>query len=408
MFSGCGGCFSWLQAPKQQQPQTQCGKPGETSTCANNDVPEPACEPDDVRCFSWEACIDDVSQQRALCEAMASRGFAILRLPDATQELVAKMQPLATEFFGLPRGDRCGMGKLRLFKDKVIGYRELGGGSARFLEIHRLAGLEATIPRPKKPPTMSRVAAKLHVELQGIARSLLTWLAEYAELPPAALLQAIDEASLENLEDGDCGASVLRLGCYGWEPDSNEIVEASPATEEGNGTAAEPKNGEQGDVVFHEHTDASFLTLAPVGSAPGLQIRDPSGCKWLDVEQGLDGRGGHLVVFGGDFLEVLTKGKYAAARHQVVDKQVSEGKACPEAALLGQLDGRHRLSMPFLVRGQPSARLNTAPFLDERPDLQLLRLEDMEMAELRRFLDMKGRRRFQGHMQLSASPALET
>lgn len=398
MFSGCS-CHSWLA--KLIEPQETRACPQQFIENHQNLVSEPSirddseCSSRGSRSFPWDNLKDDPNERRSLCEAIASNGYAVLGLPVAIQELVATMQPLAAEFFGRPREERCAMGRLRLFKDKVIGYRELGGGAARFLEIHRLAGLDSTIPRPKNPAAMSRVAAKLHAELQGMARDLLTWLAQYIELPPAALLQCIDEASLENLEDGDCSASVLRLGCYGWEADAPEMEDTS--------SAADVATDDKDDVVFQEHTDASFLTLAPVGSTPGLQMRDSSGHSWVDVEKGLCGQGGHLVVFVGDFLEVLTKGRYVAARHQVVNSPAEAA----DVSLLGQIDERHRLSMPFLVRGQPSARLNTAPFLDQCPEASLLRLEGMEYAELRRFLDMKGRRRFAGHLVLTPSPSTE-
>merc|ERR1711957_777086 len=89
------------------------------------------------------------------------------------------------------------------------------------------------------------------------------------------------------------------------------------------------------------------------------------------------------IVFAGDFLEVLTKSSYVAARHRVVQTPV--------------LDGEPRLSMPFLVRGQPNSVLNTAPFTDEeRPEMPLLRTEGLRYTDLRRFLDLKGRKRFCG------------
>merc|ERR1712190_566782 len=106
----------------------------------------------------------------------------------------------------------------------------------------------------------------------------------------------LDEASLANLEEGDCGASVLRLACYGCEPEADEGEERAEedtiASTENGSAERDLLNNENEGVLFDEHTDASFLTLAPVGSEPGLQMREPLTGKWLDVEKGFCTEGG--------------------------------------------------------------------------------------------------------------------
>eukprot|EP00931_Biecheleriopsis_adriatica_P011964 TRINITY_DN113060_c0_g1_i1.p1 TRINITY_DN113060_c0_g1~~TRINITY_DN113060_c0_g1_i1.p1 ORF type:complete len:401 (+),score=100.78 TRINITY_DN113060_c0_g1_i1:72-1274(+) len=389
LSAGC--CYAWTWPAFRNASASTCTA---SSSCRCETQPTVA----DVAeaHFSWEDVLADASKQKRLCQAMQSKGFVVLAVPSSLCAAVAQMQDLAEEFFTRPREERCALGRLRLYRDKVIGYRELGGGCARFLEVHTMAGGGA-IPLPKAPRGLGPVAVKLHRELQAMARLLLTWLAEHAKVPGAALLQCIDAASLENLEEGDCSASVLRLCSYGFETDST--LEDGVAAQAANIC---PETGES--VVFDEHTDASFLTLAPVGTVPGLQFRDPvsSDLAWQNVESGFGGRGEYLVAFVGDFLEVLTKGCYTAARHRVCCGQEKEASAT------------RRLSMPFLVRGQPSSCLDTRPFLDavsgeagnaEEDDVPLLRLEGVRYSQLRQFLDLKGRRRFQGARLLSASAA---
>ncbi|CAJ1357380.1 unnamed protein product [Effrenium voratum] len=322
-----------------------------------------SCVPSEESRFVWGKLLDDSQSRFKLCQVLAAQGYALLEVPGSFQESVRQMQGLAEEFFRRPREERCAVGRLRLYRDKVVGYREMGGGFARFLEVHALAGGGA-IPNPKVPGLV-RLSAELHKSLQAMARKLITWLAEHCHVPPEALLQCIDQEGLENLEDGDCSASVLRLCSYGLEACAEE--EASHA------------------VFFDEHTDSSFLTLAPVGSAPGLQFRDRDE-RWLDVESGL-AKGECLVVFVGDFLEVLTKGTYAAARHRVCKD--TEGRT-------------QRFSMPFLVRGQPTSTIDTVPFLKD--DIPLLQVEGVRYSEMRQFLDLKGRRRFSGNKLLEKSP----
>lgn len=302
-------------------------------------------------------------------------GFVIVRVTPELERAVSEMQALAAEFFKLPRATRQKIGTLRLYRDKVVGYRELGGGAARFMEVHALAG-GGVIPAARAVPGLPAASERLHTHLQAMARTIITWMAEHIGVSPTALLQCIDEPSLQNREDGDCGASVLRLSCYGSDMGCEE-------------DSIVPLEG----VVFDEHTDASYVTIAPVSVTPGLQMRHPETDEWLDVECGLDGCGGDLVVFIGDFVEVLTKRTYAAARHRVI--------ATPEVD--HQLAHR-RLSMPFLVRGQPDATIDTTEFVVEESDEVPLARLNMNYAMLRRFLDLKGRKRFKGERLLQGSP----
>merc|ERR1712167_448449 len=113
----------------------------------------------------------------------------------------------------------------------------------------------------------------------------IAWLAEHLNAPAPALLHCLDEPGLANLETGDVSASVLRLACY------DEIDGASGTTACKDDAANEPK------VVFDEHTDASFVTMAPLGTAPGLQMQHPETGELLDIERGLPAEEGHIIVF---------------------------------------------------------------------------------------------------------------
>merc|ERR1712039_807307 len=61
--------------------------------------------------------------------------------------------------------------------------------------------------------------------------------------------------------------------------------------------------------------------------------------------------------------------------------------------VLKEGDASHRLSMPFLMRGQPSSVIDTIKYLETNPDASLMRVENMNYEELRLFLDLKGRKR---------------
>lgn len=346
--------------------------------------------------YSWDDAGVDASHRRALCEALRVRGYALVSMPGTVASAADQAQRLGVQFFSQPRDQRALAGSFRLYKNKVVGYRELGGGASRFLELHALAAggtRVGCVPNPKTPPGLRDAVVQLLLGMQAMARSLLSWMAEHAGVPPEALLQVIDEAGLGNVEPGDCGASVLRLCCYGLGRDGEE----APDARFGVGHTVEGRL-----VAFDEHTDASFVTLAPVGTEPGLQMRDPSTGLWLDIERGLPAAEGCLVAFVGDFVEVLTKGFYRAAVHRVVQQELlADGSARAV-----------RFSMPFLVRGQPEACIDTTSFLGEEAgdgqesalDVPLRRL-NIKVNEMRRFLDMKGQRRFTGQRLLDGRPA---
>lgn len=355
-------CFSWFWPSKRPENLNALRPPEALQNAARELKPED-------RHFDWDSLVEDVQCRKDFCNVMAAQGFAVLAIQSSLQENISQMNGLAEQFFSRPREERCAVGRLRLYRNKVIGYRELGGGSARFLEVHALAGGGA-IPNPKVPGLV-KLACALHRSFQGMARQILSWLAEHRNLPPEALLQCIDTEALNNLEDGDCSASVLRLCSYGFESE------------------AEPETTAEESVVFDEHTDSSFLTLAAIGSSPGLQFRDPTDPeKWLEVESGLP-QSKFVVVFVGDFLEVLTKGAYAAAPHRVCCNEDGSGR-------------KRRFSMPYLVRGQPSSVIDTSSFIDKEEQLPLLRLEGVKYSDLRQFLDLKGRQRFCGQRLLES------
>lgn len=71
-------------------------------------------------------------------------------------------------------------------------------------------------------------------------------------------------------------------------------------------------------TVFGAHTDSSFFTLVPFAKAPGLEVLDPSLKAWVCPEEDAPSGAGHLVlVMAGEFLEVASHGRFAAAVHRV-------------------------------------------------------------------------------------------
>mmetsp|Transcript_68272 Transcript_68272/g.156768 ORF Transcript_68272/g.156768 Transcript_68272/m.156768 type:complete len:208 (-) Transcript_68272:11-634(-) len=174
--------------------------------------------------------------------------------------------------------------------------------------------------------------------LTDVGASILAGLAQHLEAPCDSLMTLVE--SDVDLVEG-ISASVLRICSYSWTED------------------------EQDEVAFGDHTDTSFLTVAPVSAVAGLEIQLPDG-SWCCPEQGLEEN--DIVVFVGDFLQVVLDKKIAAAVHRV--------RRPPT-------DRRPRMSSPLLMRCSPEGVLHPGvPGLlqVERP---------LSMQDLQQFCDMK-------------------
>ena len=112
------------------------------------------------------------------------------------------------------------------------------------------------------------------------------------------------------------------------------------------------------------HCDNTFLTVAPAGTAVGLQMRCPSSGRAY-LPEAMMGTG-ELLVFAGDALSFLSAGQVPAAMHQVLPP-------VPHASSSSALAVAPRLSAPFFMRGRQDATLVSAAC--EVPPLTVAALE---------------------------------
>lgn len=101
------------------------------------------------------------------------------------------------------------------------------------------------------------------------------------------------------------------------------------------------------------HCDNTLLTLGPIGSSPGLQIRTLNGHECFPE---CSMAPGEVILFAGDALSYLTAGALPALMHRVVP----DGTGIP------------RLSAPFFLRGKRGDQLRPPPPL---PPLSIEMLE---------------------------------
>eukprot|EP01034_Spumella_vulgaris_P021846 gene21846-27917_t len=190
-------------------------------------------------------------------------------------------------------------------------------------------------------------------------------------------------------------------------------------------------------VTFGAHTDSSFLTLALCASVPGLEVVDQVHNKWVcpeisavsvsaadavhsnekQLEPVNDVR---VVVFVGEFLQVLTKNRFKACVHRVVNNPVQSPTsiAATDQSVIISTPPPPRTSCPYLVRGLNSAVIDfhnadrythsggtAALSVDLIPDL-----DGTSMRLLHTMLDLKRQKCFRdndsrpGNWVLSAYP----
>ena len=169
--------------------------------------------------------------------------------------------------------------------------------------------------------------------------------------------------------------AVLRICRY--EVECEEEARDAGAVDRGDGAAAtaEDERTESGaPVVFGEHTDSSFLTIAPCSAVPGLELLvaspRPSSPSLDDAAARRRRRvwrmpesepacascdGCACIVMVGEFVNVLTRRVYPAAIHRVLRPRSTVRRACGEPR-------RARISFPFLIRGRPAAVISTTKY----------------------------------------------
>ncbi|PAN49208.1 hypothetical protein PAHAL_9G433700 [Panicum hallii] len=166
---------------------------------------------------------------------------------------------------------------------------------------------------PTNPPTFRRALDRYSVEIENLARRLLSSMAADLGVSQEALLGAFFGA-------GDGKGQSVSMHHY-------------------------PPCRHRGTVVgIPPHTDTLGLTLLlQVDDTPGLQVK--RGGRWFPVRP----LPGALVVNVGDILDVLTNGAYASVEHRVVPD--AEGRRVTVAMFHEACVEGRVAPLPELLRG---------------------------------------------------------
>ncbi|CAA7388591.1 unnamed protein product [Spirodela intermedia] len=225
-----------------------------------------------------------------LASACEEWGFFQVVNHGVEEELMARMEALAMEFFMLPLEEKE---RYPMAPGTVQGYGHAFVFSAdQKLDWCNMLGLGLEPPSirvpelwPANPPLFSETLELYSAEIGKLCRRLLALVAASLGLPLAAF-DAIFSAAVQ----------AVRMNYYPPCPWPDLVLGLSPHSD---GSAL---------TVLHQHAD----------SAAGLQVL--KGGAWFPVLP----LPGALVVNIGDTLEVLTNGKYQSVEHRAVTSEERE------------------------------------------------------------------------------------
>ena len=382
------------------------------------------------------------STSEAFTAALRKHGWLWVRLPVEAAVESAEMRAAAASFFALPEETKTSLGPFRRVKGQVVGYRNTG--NREFVE-GRVDSNQCACPDPgADAPQFGPCMEVTMRRLLSVGREALRLVADDLRVSPNFFYDLVDDleqkrGGLEERLTGHAGVGQIRGGafsaaclrvclykeqapikCTGGDVgcDRDHSYPVSVAAQTGRASAQppawgwgpgsgrpQPPDGELSAVAFGEHTDTTFLTIAPASGVPGLEILDPfpgwydNAGRFADPEafdrnysdpvdttsyrnavkgavgeergrrRGINGSiffdnrvngkndmenvtcGGwvrpeaqagvdalrDVVVFVGEFLQVLSRSRFKAAEHRVVRPQAGNGQ---------------RISMPLLIRGR--------------------------------------------------------
>ena len=201
------------------------------------------------------------------------------------------------------------------------GYFPMGTETAKGNTVADLKMFYQVYPNGRIPEALREATLTLRTQLYALGETLLGWLDPY--IP--AHVQTSLPALLSDLR------TLYRIIYY---PPLTGLEQA-------------------GAIRAAAHEDINFMTLIPVASAEGLQVKDISG-RWHDVPCDY----GNISINVGDMLQMLTRGHYPATTHRVVNPEITHNPSKP------------RMSMPLFMHPEADVVLKpdftAEDFLDQR------------------------------------------
>lgn len=279
--------------------------------------------PDNIASVSLkEADADRDAFAQKLGTSFEEYGFAVLADHGIPDELIARAEQKAKEFFALPeevkRKYALGQGGARGYTPfgietakghKAFDLKEFWHVGRELPEGHAFADVMAANVWPEEVPGFKETFLELYDTFDAAGLKVLSAIARYL---------GIDEDYFrDTVRDGN---SVLRLLHY-------------PPQKEATGE----------HIRAGAHEDINTITLLLGAEEAGLELKTKDG-RWIPVSP----KPGELVINIGDMLQRLTNGKLRSTPHRVVNP-------APDRA------SNARYSMPFFLHFRPDFMIEALP-----------------------------------------------
>jgi len=310
--------------------------------------------------FNLKSVLDGGDDAGKFCEALHHHGFALLDVEETLAAAPSNLIDAAGEFFAMDQEAKDATGGFQNFKGRVAGYKNSQLQDSEFLELH-LTHKDGCCPELPAPLNFQEVMVPCYRAMSLLARQLLVRMANHIEADPGVFLDSLDPDEPAEMGDDTITSSCLRVCSYHCED-----------KEEGPRGGKEARRG----VLFDEHTDSTFVTVAPISRVPGLEFELPETGEWLELEADPCVSQANFCVFVGDFAQLFSRNYYKAAKHRVTRPKIP----C------------HRVSMPLLVRGRPEHIIETEKYSNDGQHPHVFALSETSMKMLRQMLDKRGNR----------------
>lgn len=272
---------------------------------------------------------DDVASSIMLCAYVQKKGFALVKV-QGIGALTAKAVSWARRFFVLPfeakRGHGAGPGV-----GQQHGYMDLTWTET--FECKDRHDPRFTWPHPD----FERDCEALASSLRGVGLRVLQLLCEAAKLDWAKVQRDLLDCSSTPLESAS--HSALRILLY-----------SKPAT---------TTQANMGHIFgTGDHTDNSFVTVAPCATVKGLEILpfDAPQHGWINVEEEMT-HPDVVCVFVGDSLNKITGGMFPSVIHR--PNETACLRPLTNCTSDKERQAAGRISTPYFLRGRIDGLLET-------------------------------------------------
>ena len=246
--------------------------------------------------FTLSLAEQDLVMQKAMTTAIEEHGHFYVELSPSQFEKICKAQTVAEEFFTMCC---CRGAKWRMPMDpdeRTWGWHCMHGKHKEILKLRDVPTMHAHWPHDA---VAFAPFAECMEAVRGVAEDICTALVTGLGVDPTAFRASISRASPIDPRD-EFTASFYE--CFRYASFPTHLAGGKPFY-----------------VPCEMHQDVGIITMSMRSRGPrGLQVMHPTTSRWIDAEAPMDNNRPLVVVFSGDSMSYISRGKLKPTSHRVV------------------------------------------------------------------------------------------